>query len=714
MTWQPDTPAEHRLLRRAARLWGVMVSYTDINRATVKAPARTLLHLLSQLSGMDIGSAEEIEKAIEHRHTLSRQRLIPPVIVCWSGESCPIPLTLPEEESVSSLTLDWTMETGERGTVTLPLSQAKRKGRRKTGNSVLNRYHVPLPHAFPFGYHRLTVFAGNRNDTALIISAPETIRLPEDLHDRWGLFAPLYALRSEQDWGVGSLGEVKELWRWLKRHNGGFFATLPILAGQTDDHHNDPSPYSPVSKLFWNELYLDLDDAMGHYNSQTAKKRRTEEDFQTKLAQLRSEPHVNYSAVAALKKEIITLLAEDFFKNNHHESPAFAAFLTRYPDVWDYAAFRSPDSEAGQRYHVFAQYDLHRQLTTLVEEENALLYLDFPLGVNRNSLDCSHHGREFLTRCAAGAPPDNFFPSGQNWGFFPYHPHKVREQGYAHFRDAIRRHLYYTSILRIDHIMGFHRLYVVPDGIPTRDGTYIRYAPDEFYAILTLEASRRQAVIIGEDLGTVPDSVRAKMKRHNVCRMWVFQAEYEQDPGQSLETLPPSAMMSINTHDFFPFCGFLHNKDIHRYVQLGFIDKANEDAMIWKRRQQLEKWSCHFSLSPLDEGDYFRQLACNLAALPGQLLVFSLEDMWLEENAQNIPGTMTEHMNWKQKCRYTISAIAACQQLSSFLHALSVIRATVDLSTPAGNSDFRAARDTVTGTIAATSAAESTRERNPS
>ena len=144
------------------------------------------------------------------------------------------------------------------------------------------------------------------------------------------------------------------------------------------------------------------------------------------------------------------------------------------------------------------------------------LYLDYPLGVNPNGYDAQKYSHVFAKGVSVGSPPDLFFTKGQNWGFAPFDPDAIREHHHDYFRAAISMHASHASVLRIDHVMGLHRLFWIPEGAEPKDGVYVRYPENELYAILCIESNRHRCAVVGEDLGTVPHYVPAMMKKHGL------------------------------------------------------------------------------------------------------------------------------------------------------------------------------------------------------
>jgi hypothetical protein len=234
---------------------------------------------------------------------------------------------------------------------------------------------------------------------------------------------------------------------------------------------------------------------------------------------------VDYGRQMALKRAVLEKLAHAFHVGGGALHPEFEAFVERHPRLQDYAAFRATIErrdttwhewpgrlragtlkkgdydERNKRYHVYVQWLAENQAAEIAESSTGL-YLDLPLGVHPDGYDVWKERDTFLEGCAAGAPPDPVFTRGQNWGLTPLHPERARATGYGYLADCLRHQLHLAGALRIDHVMSFHRLFCIPEGMSAEDGVYVTYRPEELWAVATLESRRHQSMLVGEDLGS--------------------------------------------------------------------------------------------------------------------------------------------------------------------------------------------------------------------
>ena len=564
-------------LHERARRHGVQLSFKDAGGRRRRASEATVRGVLDAL--VDEAAAD---------------RLIEPVVVAWDGkpvavlDSSPrrLDCTVVNENGTAS---EWTVREGEQ--VTLP--------------------------SLPLGYHTLECDDGSSSHRARIISAPRHAPVPTDR--LWGIFLPLYALRTAHSWGIGDFTDLGALVEWVRSSGGDFVATLPMLASFLDEPF-DPSPYAPVSRLFWNEMYVDVERTP---ESAAA----TPETDRAEIARLSDLVLVDYRAAYALKRRVLELLAESFFATESRRGQ-IDRFLAAQPHAEAYARFRAKtEGEDAYRLHLYAQFVADEQLTELGRE----LELDLPVGVHADGFDVAHFD-VFARGASAGAPPDGFFEGGQNWGFPPLHPVRSREEGHAYFAESIRTLARRARVVRIDHVMALNRLYWIPDGAPATEGTYVRYPADELYAIVTLEAHRNNAAIVGEDLGTVPAEVRAAMRRHHVLRSYVLQFEAS---GDEITPVPVDVLASLNTHDTPTFAQFSRD---HPGISL---------------RRAIEF----------------------LAVSPARAVAVNLEDLWGEDRPQNVPGTSTdEQPNWQRKAALTFEEFRDKREVTQALGLVDNLR----------------------------------------
>lgn len=704
-------------LRRLARLYGVQPSYRGLDgRVRTASPDALLLAL--HAVGAPVHRLADVSDAVRVRRRQLWARPLEPAAVAWTGAPAGVNLRVPAH-AAGAITCRLVLEDGEERVWRCTLHELPVSARAPVEGVEYVRRRLPLPGPLPPGYHRLVLEpaeSGTRDAVpgtleALVISSPPRAYDPyrDPPRRTWGAFLPTYAIRSTRNWGCGDLTDLSELGRWIGERGGALVGTLPLLAsylGHGNEPYN-PSPYAPVSRLFWNELYLDVTRVPELEACEPARRLVESRALRARIRTLSEQPLVDYRGVSALKREVLEHLARTFFqRGSGARREAFENFLERRPHLQAYAAFRaavvrhgghwrewarplrdgtaSPGdyAEEVRRYHLYVQWLAEEQMSALAQElaqRGVRLYLDLPLGVHPDGFDVWWERERFAAGVSAGAPPDPFFSRGQNWNFPPLHPERERESGYHYTIRCLRHHLRHAGLLRIDHVMSLHRLFWIPRGADATEGVYVRYHAEELYAILCLESHRHRSAIAGEDLGTVPAAVRTAMERRGLYRMFVVPFELSVRPEKPLPEPPAASVASLNTHDMPPFRAFWEELDIADRAASGWPDEEGE------RRERQQRDALRRALmAVLREGGWLQHDATApcllraalryLAQSPARMLLVNLEDLWGETAPQNVPGTGEERPNWRRKAGYTLERMRETPALARLLDEIQRLR----------------------------------------
>jgi 4-alpha-glucanotransferase len=456
----------------------------------------------------------------------------------------------------------------------------------------------------PFGIHRL------ERDGRFVISAP--VKAPRRPTERvWGIFAPAHALHDEGTWGCGDLACLDRLADLAHAVGCHTVATLPLMAALDGEQ----SPYSPSSRLLFDDAYLDM-------STLAARPAAVDE--------LRSLAQVDRDAVRRAKRAALAPLARTMLITRAEEVDEW---LRRTPHARPFAKHHGDED-----LHIALQFWMHEQLTGLaasLDSRGQELYLDLPLGVHPDGYDAMAFRESFVEGVSMGAPPDELFRSGQDWGFAPLHPHRSADGGHSYLRQSVAAQLRYAHRLRFDHVLGVARQLWVPRGMTAADGVYVRYPMEEWLAALCLEAHRAGAQIVGEDLGNADERLADALAEHDLAGMWLGVAEHP-------PSVPaPGSVASWGTHDTATAVGWARGVDLAEQVAVGLAQAASLPQRRRARSQSVARWE-----AVLEGAPPWQWLAGSQAAL----VLVSLEDLWGEPRAQNLPGTWRERVNWRQRC----------------------------------------------------------------
>lgn len=689
-------------LARLASHLGIHTSYRDNSGALRYASAETLRALLGLWNLQRDGERDLRDALREEKLRFARQPL-EPVSVVWDGEKPVVTLNLPGASGGLRPDLQIELEDGSRVNLAGRLRNSRQVRLADVEGHKFRRFSIPVPR-LPHGYHSLCLELGGHRSKALLISAAVQT-YSERFAPSWGLFAPMYALHSQQSWGAGNLTDWGRLADWSHSLGGRVMASLPVMAAFLDKPICEPSPYSPASRLFWNDFFVDLERVPEFKECKPARRMVESQAFQAALNEFRRGRYVDYRKQQALRRKVLALLSTHFFSHVSLRHGDYHAYLERNHRAADYAQFRAvcdrsgcswrsweerqrhgrlepgDYSEADRRLHAYSQWIAHEQYSALVEsarKRNSLFYLDLPLGVNPDGYDVWREPLAFARGASVGAPPDMFFTKGQNWGFAPLHPRSIRAGAYGYVREFLQFQMRNASLLRMDHVMGLHRLWWVPEGAGSaRDGAYVSYNSEELYAILSIESHRHKTMLVGENLGTVPPEVDKAMDRHAVRRMFVLQYAQRPDPRRPVSSPVANSVASINTHDMPAFAAHFKGIDVAMRRELGLLRQSEVACEYARRRELIVALTAFLSKRKiLTEGEegapaVVRAALRWMARTKAGIVLVTLEDLWGETLPQNVPGTSSERQNWTRKFARSIEDILRDDELAGFFASLT-------------------------------------------
>jgi 4-alpha-glucanotransferase len=502
-----------------------------------------------------------------------------------------------------------------------------------------------LPADFPLGYHRLR--AADGAERSLIVS-PGRCWLPP--RATWGWTVQLYAARSAASWGIGDLADLRTLRTWTEEEGGGFLLVNPLHA-VAPTTPQEASPYLPATRRFRNPLYLRVEDVPGH---------RAEDVDVDAVRALAAEPLVDRDTAWTLKRAALAAAYgrssgdEAFATWRAQRGDALEGFATwsalaeehgpdwrawpeelRDPTSAEVAAYRDEHADA-VGFHAWLQWQLDEQLRAATGAMTVIQ--DLPIGVSGGGADAWVWQDTLAQGVTVGAPPDALNTLGQDWGSPPLTPWRLRAADYEPFIESVRGTIAGAGGLRIDHVMGLFRLWWIPDGSGAADGAYVRYPSDDLLDIVALESHRAQAVVVGEDLGTVEPGVPEALAERRILSYKVLWFE-EDDPA----AWPAAALAAVTTHDLPTVAGLWTGTDAED--QLEATDMP-EDDVYGGRADLLEKLTRDGLADDASPAEAVTAAYEQLVRAPSLLVSLSLEDAVLEQRRPNVPGT-TARENWR-------------------------------------------------------------------
>ncbi|MBI4183726.1 MAG: 4-alpha-glucanotransferase [Proteobacteria bacterium] len=710
-------------LDRLAHLAGIEPFYWDIfgtRHETSEAARRAILAAM----GFDVGSAPALAESLREYETRPWRRLVEPVTALRlgrGGEPPAVTVALPADGRPERLRWSLAREDGERiegeerTDALAPVEDREVDGRRVV------RLRLPLARdGIVPGYHRLTVEAGKAGASAALIAAPARAFLPEFIvrgERRWGVACHLYQLRSAGDWGVGDFADLGALAETVAGRGADFVGLNPLhaLFPGKPEH---ASPYSPSSRLFLNPLYVDMAGVPEFAADPEARRLAGSAEFERSLAAARASPHVDYTAAARRKRAVLERLFaafetgapparrnafEVFLGAGGEPLRRFALFealserhLERPWHQWP-EPLRRPDSPAAAafadaerprlRFHLYLQWLADTQLAEAAARARAAgmavgLYRDLAVGASPDGFDTWADGGSLALGARFGAPPDAFNPSGQDWGLPPLNPVALRERAFAPFARVLAANMRHAGALRIDHVMALVRLYWIPPGAKAAEGAYLRYPLDDLLAVVALESHRNRCLVIGEDLGTVPEGFRERMAEEGLLSYRLFIFEREPDGRfKRAGAYPARAVAAATTHDLPTVAGYWRGADIAVKRRLGRreegaeADRARERDRLVAVLAEAGLIGADFPRAPEIPEEAMTRLVLALhrflAASPAALLLVNLDDLLVEEAQLNVPGTVEEYPNWRRRLAVAIERLGGDPRLAATAAALA-------------------------------------------
>lgn len=685
--------ARHRVLRKLAYCYGIQASYLDVFNHRQNATDEGLLQILKTMHA-PIENDQDLSPALAQFTQDYWEQNVQPVITVWDDAPARLSLRLSADQANAIIQCHVYFEDGTETQWSEDLATLPAVMNTDVAGKNYLRKIIKIKNKLPYGYHQLFIHFPTHRRHVFVISAPRHF-YSHDINvcdKRFGFFAPLYALHTERSFGCGDLTDFKNLITWAAQQNAKLVGTLPFHAAFLDQPC-EPSPYSSISRLFWNELYLDVTIIPQFHR---------DEKLATEINILNASPLVDYKKTMACKRVVLEKMAQAYFASKQNQE-SLNAFLQINPDAQHYARFRAvheqynqpwsawniqdlntaPFAEKNYHYHLFVQWQFHQQLQALSQHTknlDTMLYLDMPISVHLDSYDTFRYRKDFAMQARIGAPPDMVFTQGQNWGIVPLHPQQIRQSQYEYFIRCLRSIMPFISILRIDHVMGLNRLYWLPQDGQAKNGAYVRYQAEELYAILCIESHRHKVALIGENLGTVPPIVNNMMEKHHLQKMYVLQYELDSNHPIEVKKIPKHAIASLNTHDMPPFTAYQKALDIDMRAKLKLIPNAHVQEEINKRKHIINNLkqtliNQHLIHShTVSSRELLNACLLLLAMSDANYLLINMEDLWLEILPQNIPTTTEEIENWQRKFRYSLEEIQQLSEIKDLLPSIAKLR----------------------------------------
>ena len=719
------------LIERLARLRGIGDAYHDYRGELRYFTLQTKTDILRAM-GCAVDDPAALAAEVSRLSVESGRALLPRVAAAH-GPRAGIDLNIAARDFGARLSWTVNLESGETRSGIVSTADCPETWRGEIEGSWITRRRLDLPLELPPGRHELEVKigAGTLCRCALVVSPPQCYE-PEAIQRGrrlWGVAVQLYTVRSRRNWGIGDFEDLKALIGWLAPRGAGFVGLNPLHALAPAEPAR-ASPYSASSRHFLNILYIAVTAVPELEDCEAAQLRLQEPAFQGRLRLLRDTTLVDYAGVAEVKLEILRLLFDEFCHRHvaagTERAVAFKSFVAaggqllqlharfdaldrHFVSTWGThsgwlswpAEFRDPHSSACVRFaaehsreiefYLYLQWLAHEQLAAAQGLARELgmaigLYGDYAVGTHPSGSETWVDQNGYRLGAEIGAPPDPLAHRGQGWGLPPPDPVVMESQHLEGFVRLLRNNMRYYGALRLDHVMSLFRLWWVAAGHSPVDGAYVHYPLDLLLANLVLESARCACVVVGEDLGVVPDEVRRAMAQFGLYHYKVLLFEKDAGRYRRPDEFVRRALATVTTHDMPTLRSFWDGRDIELRRDLHLYPTVELEEGVRKARSRdreallaaLEQQGLAPASSATSDQPFSPELAraihIYLARSSAILASIQIEDLIGMQDPVNVPGTDREYPNWQRKLTLDVEDLEARTDLDGLFAGLSHAR----------------------------------------
>ncbi len=673
----PTKPTDAALHQLAVAL-GVATNYWSQNGQYVEVDSITLSDVIAAM-GVDASSADSVATSLLEVQQRPWRMVVPPAFVVIAGDTHRLPVHVPHGSAVevrvvtednqhfSLQHLDYWVEPQE------------------IDGQLVGEASFTIPDNLPLGWHTLHVSTVNGVVKSYLVVTPRRLQ-PNALAGstrRWGFMLQLYAITSEGSWGIGDICDAQDLAVWSADAQGADFLLLNPMHASTFVSPVEPSPYLPSTRRFANPIYVRPEQVF-EYAQLSATDQRTIAQLQ---ASIENTPLIDRDRAWGVKGLALQILFQTpltlgrqaalnaYIRDQGDGLVDFAtwsALAAQFGSKWSKwpSQFQHPRSTAVGRWREENAIDVqwHMWLQWITDEqlgcaqwtaERAGMAIgmvhDLAVGVAHDGADAWALQDVLAQGVSVGAPPDMYNQKGQDWSQPPWRPDSLAAAGFLPYRDMLRTLLRNSGGIRIDHILGLFRMWWIPTGNSPDQGTYVSFDHDALVGILALEAQRADAVIIGEDLGTVEPWVQDVLARRGLLGTSILWFERD-GSGQIIkpEDWRREVLASVTVHDLPPTAGYLAGEHVRLRHELSLLAGDLASEMAADATERGEWMSLLQARGLLEEEaemvaipDVVVALHALLGSTPARLIGVSLPDVVGDVRAQNQPGTYQEYPNWQ-------------------------------------------------------------------
>ena len=690
-----------QFISQLAQKLGILTSFFDggLTQKEYSVNENTIKFFSKQL-GYKAGNIQDIAKSLDDLDKKRWQKTLEAIYIS-SAQELKFDAVVTEQDKDSDFSVSLkSQQTNKSFDVSVTTKQTELS--RQIGKTTYVQLEFTINQPLEIGYYDLSLKFGSKKIKSVLAVAPEKCYENPVLQEGrlWGYALQLYALRSERNWGIGDFTDLQTFIKICSNSDASIIGLNPLNV-LLHNYPEEASPYQSISRLFLNPIYIDI-EAVPEFIKEDKK------GFESKLKKLRDSEYIDYTGVYTLKAESLQKLYErfktkaskerkkafeDFCQEHDEDLNKLAIFQTLYDQkgedhwggwrAWE-EGFKNPntvtiknfakENEDKINFFKYLQFEADRQFALCGELINKSgmkigLYRDLAVGVGNDSCEVWSNQGIFIKDAGAGAPPDAFFPGGQNWDLGAFNPFELKDLAYTPFIKILRANMKYAGGLRIDHVMSLMRLYIIPNDTNI-SGTYIMYNFEDMLNLVAIESHLNKCIIVGESIGNVPAGFLERISEkniHNISVIWAERWENGWGNFRFPHEYPIHSFVSVGTHDMAPLRAWWFGRDILEMRNVGIINN-DEDMNKAYHQRELDRWKLLSAMDsnsvwPRDNmrsnnfiyGEGFPEgleEAVNsfMAKTSSRVFLAELENIFHLEKLQNLPGTNRDkHPNWRLK-----------------------------------------------------------------
>jgi 4-alpha-glucanotransferase len=722
---------DNALIEKLAQLRGIGDFYHDYRGELQHFGLETKAGILSAM-GCAVDDSDALAAEVVHIETTRWRKFLPAVATARSARIA-FDINVTAREFGGTIVWRVLLEDGSRLDGAVSSADCAEVWRGEVTGSWITRRRFELAADLPPGYHELEAkIAGSPADHCLLIVSPPKCFEPSAIaagRRLWGIAVQLYTVRSHVNWGIGDFRDLEMLIRWMAACGAGFIGVNPLHALAPAEPAR-ASPYSASSRYFLNVLYISVPAVPEFADCLAARARMADPEFAHRLHALRAQPLVDYRGVADLKFEILALLHQDFrdkhlatrsergrgflnfvarrgralqlharfdaldrhFRAEHGSASGWMSWPQEYRDVNGSAAARfALEHPTEVEFFAYLQWLAHEQLVQAQALTRELgmpigLYGDYAVGANPSGSETWMDQASYCLGAEIGAPPDPLALKGQGWGIPPPDPVVLQAQPLHGFVQLIRDNMRYYGALRLDHVMSLYRLWWVPAGCAATAGAYVHYPLHQLLTVLSIESARSSCLVVGEDLGVVPEEMRRAMPEFGLYHYKVLLFEKISGRFRRPDEFIRPALAAATTHDLPTLRSYWEARDIELRRRLNLYPSVEIESDVVRERDHdremlltaLREQGIN-PAHPSSPGEPYTDelghaLHLYLARSATALVALQIEDLLGMIDPVNVPGTFAEYPNWQRKITASIEDMAARDDINARLAEINRAR----------------------------------------